>query len=122
MAKVFNFFGRPLNLFVLTIFIGFIGHQFLQKIMEIHIPILDNYYDMFALGVILPWLYLWERRLFSKDKPLKKLSILYLILMTLCVGFITEVLFPIGSSSFVGDLWDVVVFGIGAMVFYLYQK
>ncbi len=122
MGKVFNFFECPLNLFVLTIFIGFVGHQFLQKIMEIHIPILDNYYDMFALGVILPWLYLWERRLFSKNKPLEKLSISYLILMTLCVGFITEVLFPFGSSSFVADNWDVVVFGIGAMAFYLYQK
>jgi hypothetical protein len=103
------------KLFIVFTSLALLAHQFLQKYLEIHLSLLDNYLDPFCLGVIVTFLYqLQNRWLFDR----LELSLLELIILVIVLSLISEVLFPYLSDQFVTDWWDVVAIAIGGFISY----
>ena len=92
-------------------------HQVLQYVFHIRIPFLNNYYDMFAFGVMLPSLYLAEKHFFRPGKPERRVSPVELLAIAIVATFATEVIYPAFSGNFTGDLADVPAFLAGAAFF-----
>jgi len=113
----FKYLLRPW--FVLLLILE-ITHQLTDKILQIRLPILDNYLDPLLLIPILLQLMLWERNTFWKQEKAFVFSKLQLVAIFFIVCVITEYFYPIWKSSFTADIWDVVCYGIGTLIFGLF--
>jgi hypothetical protein len=108
-------------LFIVSLFL-FILHQVLQKIFHINFFWVDSYIDnLLAMPIILP---LWqlERIWFFRKGSAYRLSALEIFLATIYISIISEIIFPLLSEDFRGDVVDVVCFYIGSAVFYAVNR
>lgn len=105
-------------------FIGFLivalSHQIAQKLLHFQFPLADSYLDPLLFLPILLHLFLWERRYIWKKGSSYKLKWREIFLVFIVVSVFAEYFFPIWSSSFTRDYWDVVCYAAGATFFGLY--
>lgn len=100
----------------------FVGHQLLQHVFKINIPLADAYLDNFlAMPIILPLL-LAERRYLFKRGGTYHLPLLEVILATIYISLISELLFPLLSSRFTFDWLDFAFFIAGAALYVLVER
>jgi hypothetical protein len=97
----------------------FIIHQLLQKVLLIKIGVLDKYFDSLLAMPIILTLLLAERRWLFKKGDRYQLPVAHILLTTLYIVVVTEIIFPLLSTRFTGDVIDVLLYGIGSFIFYL---
>lgn len=102
-------------------FLGAVGlaliHQILQKILGVHVPIVDSYLDPLLFLPILLQLILLERRfVFGKDSQYV-LSWYHIFGVVVLVSVLVELLFPVWSPLFTADYRDVICYLIGGTAF-----
>jgi hypothetical protein len=108
-------FRSPVFLICLVIFLV---HQVLQKVLNIHYPLLDHYLDnILAMPVILTFFLAEKRWLFKKGNEYA-LSTLEIVIATIYIIIVTELIFPLFSDKFKGDWLDVILYAIGSIIFY----
>lgn len=100
-----------------TLIIIAIAHQLLEKVAHVNLPFADSYLDPLLLMPILLQLLLWEKRILFKRGNQYVFSILQLFLYFVLISFIAEYLFPMWNKGFTADIWDVICYGIGTLVF-----
>lgn len=96
----------PLALFVL--------HQLMQKVLGVHVAVMDNYLDPFCLGALGLYAIQLERRWLFGINRLSKVDIL---LVTVFLILVSEVLFPYFSTRFIQDSRDAISISLGACWF-----
>jgi hypothetical protein len=95
----------------------FILHQLMQKVLDMHYPLIDRYLDnLLAMPIILTLL-LVERRFLFRRKTYR-LTVLEVVLATLFVILVAEIAFPLFSEDFTTDWWDVLFYALGSLLFY----
>jgi len=94
----------------------FIGHQVLEKGMDIRITFLDNYLDDLLCMPLLLSGWLAERYDLFNKKSIDPLEIVFLWLL---MSVLFEVLLPQMFPQYTADIWDVVCYGIGGFLYYL---
>src|SRR5690606_710956 len=94
---------HPITCFSIILFLI---HQIFQHILNISLPILDNYLDMFLMGIIILSLRLFEKRIILFGSKGSGLSNYEIVLISIIVPLITEIIFPLFNSSFTSDLFD----------------
>ena len=108
-------------LFIVCFFL-FVIHQVLQKIFHINFFWVDSYLDnLLAMPIILSLWQLEKIWLFRKGSDYK-LSALEIFLATVYISLISEIIFPLLSKDFTGDIVDVIVYFIGSTIFYGVNK
>ena len=96
---------------------AFILHQIIEKLLDFHIPFLDNYLDSFlALPIILS-LHLVER-IFIFKKPNYTFSILEIVVVSLALSIFFEEALPLLSEDFTKDYFDYLALGSGTLLFW----
>lgn len=95
-------------------------HQSLEKLLEIRIPVVDNYLDPLLLMPILLHLMLWERRIVFKKDLQYVFSLLEVTILFIVVSFVAEYLFPRWNAGFTADWRDVVCYACGTLIFYFF--
>jgi len=93
----------------------FLAHQFLQWGLGIHIPFIDSYLDPFLAMPILLFILDWEMEIFRTRPQLRKSE---LIASFIIFSVIFEWLFPFLSADFTGDIWDIVAYFLGSLLYY----
>lgn len=111
---------RNTNILFITCSLLFIGHQYLERIAEVRIAVLDNYLDPLLVMPILLWLVTYERRLIHK-RPDYKLPVLHTLGFVILVAFLAEIVFPLFTNELIADPWDVGLYIIGGLVYTLAQ-
>lgn len=97
----------------------FVLHQILQKGLDIHFMAMDRYLDnLLAMPIILTLLMLERRFLFGRKQDFS-LSMLEISVATIFIILVAEILFPLLSSDFTTDWWDVLFYVLGSILFYL---
>ena len=95
----------------------FIIHQLMQKVLDIHFPMLDRYLDnLLAMPIILSLLMV-ERRYLLRRKNSYRLSVMEIVIATGLIIIVAEIAFPLLSRDFTTDWWDVVFYSLGSLVF-----
>lgn len=97
----------------------FIGHQILQKGFGVSLPFIDPYLDSLLAMPIILTLLLWERRVLFKKGSQHRLSILEVVVATLFIAMVSELIFPMLSSKFTSDWWDLLFYMCGSILFML---
>lgn len=95
----------------------FITHQLLLY-FQIHIPLLDNYVDVFLFPLIVLPLILLERR-FILSKKHFTIPINLLLFYGLLFVIISEWIFPILHQGFTKDYLDILMILIGVFIYHL---
>lgn len=99
----------------------FLGHQLLQHVLNISIPIVDDYLDSFlAMPIILPLLLAERRYLFRRGRSYN-LPVLEVVLATIYISIISELVFPLLSPRFTFDWLDFIFFFAGAGIYMLIE-
>lgn len=96
----------------------FLLHQFLQKVLAVHIPIIDPYLDSFLTMPILLTLLVVERRFLFRRGSTYCLSIGSIVAATIFVALVVELVFPALSDRFTADWWDVLAYALGSILFH----
>ncbi len=92
-------------------------HQILQWVLKIRLPLIDAYLDaLLFMPITLHLLRLEQRHLFNKG-AYYELSTLQLLGYWALLSFIAEVLFPYWHPGFVADIFDVICYAIGVLIF-----
>lgn len=103
--------------FFLGCLVLFALHQITQKGLELRLPLADNYLDnLLCLPVFLGF-WLAERGLLWKQR---RLSAFETAAAWIILSFIFEVIFPRLSDGFTPDWMDVLLYGLGALLFYYF--
>tara|TARA_B110000503_G_scaffold108355_1_gene162045 strand:- start:1641 stop:2033 length:393 start_codon:yes stop_codon:yes gene_type:complete len=97
----------------------FIGHQIMQKIIEIQFSPFDLYLDPFCFSAIAISLWTLERKLLFNQSTISKLEVRMLVLFLILYS---EFFLPYFFPQFVFDLWDVVMILLGYFWFYLFKN
>jgi hypothetical protein len=95
-------------------------HQLLQWGLKIPIPIADAYLDNILLMPIVLTLWLAEKRILFKKAKGYELSPLEIIMATIYILLITEWIFPLMTTHFTTDAWDVFFTAIGSLLYYFW--
>ena len=82
----------------------------------IYIPILDSYLDPFLAMPILLLILDWEMEFFRTRPQLNEVELLASFII---FSLIFEWLFPYLSAEFTGDLWDIVAYFLGGLLYYI---
>ncbi|MFM9951771.1 MAG: hypothetical protein ACKV1O_27825 [Saprospiraceae bacterium] len=110
---------RPLNHPMFLICAGlFIGHQILQKIGHISLPLLDNHLDCLLCMPMLLTAWLLERRYLVFKNPAHRLSFVEIAGATLILVLLFEWGFPLLSPRFTSDWRDVPAYAAGSILFW----
>lgn len=105
------------NLYFLTACVLFWINQAVERLLGIYIPFIHAYLDdLLAMPVVLGL----TMQVFRWIHPLK--NRFYFSKMQLTVGwlyfsFLFEVLLPRWSDIYTADIWDVVCYGVGTIIF-----
>lgn len=94
-----------------------LAHQLSQKVLHFSFPILDSFLDPLLCPPILLGLILMERRRLLNLEENHTFSNIEIFIMTGTMALIFELGFPYFSSKFTADIWDVVMYFIGAVIF-----
>jgi hypothetical protein len=112
-------FRSPLFIFCLILFII---HQVMQKGLHLYNTWIDAYIDnILAMPIILSLWRVEKILLWSKGSSYK-LSILEISVATVYLSLVSEVIFPLFSKKFYTDSIDVVLYCIGAALFFWFNK
>jgi len=95
----------------------FILHQFVEKIMHWHLPIVDSYLDPLLSMPIILGIHLAERRVLFDEKKDFILPIFEVIVILVFFALIFEWGLPHWFDGFVYDPLDFVAYAIGALFF-----
>jgi hypothetical protein len=107
-----------LNPFFIIPVVLFWANQYVEKILLVHIPWVHAYLDdLLAMPVVFGitlqvyrWIHpLKGRFVFTQTQVL--IGVLYF-------AFLFEILLPKWSAYYTADLWDVLCYGLGALLFY----
>jgi hypothetical protein len=95
----------------------FLFHQFFQKAIHHPIPIADNWLDPFLFPILFLPFFRLERQWLLR-KPAYRLS--GIEIMGICIGLmlLSEVLLPWLSTRFYFDPVDLMMIGLGGVVYY----
>lgn len=114
---------KKINISVILVYISllcFFIHQYLQFVIKIRLPFIDNYLDPALMMPILLHAVVWERRLLFKNLN-AGLSAVHIFCYFMLTAFIAEVIFPIFSTDFTGDYYDIIYYAAGAVAYYFAQ-
>ncbi len=103
--------------FLLCCFL-FALHQFMQKVLQLTVPVADAYIDSFLLMPILLTFLVAERRILFKRGATYCLSVLEIIIATFFIAIVAELIFPALSQRFTADWLDVLAYALGSTLFY----
>lgn len=117
MKIILNKIGTPWFIIVVVIAIA---HQLFEKVLDIHFAFIDSFIDPLLLMPILLHLLLWEKRILFKRGAQFVFSTLQLFLYFVLVSLIAEYFFPIWDTGFTSDIWDIVCYGIGTLIFAIF--
>jgi len=114
---------KPLfnSLFIFS-FILFSIHQILQKKLGISFVWIDSYLDDILFMPIVLNLLLVERRLYYTSNETYKFSKLDYIIITIFLGIVIEIGFPMISNAFTFDYYDFLAYAVGTMIYIAYNK
>jgi len=94
----------------------------MQKRFHFNFFWVDSYIDnLLAMPIILS-LWQFEQIWLFRKGPAYRLSALEIFLATIYISIISEILFPLLSEDFRGDIVDVLVYFIGSIIFYGVNK
>lgn len=93
-------------------------HQALQWFFKIHLPFADAYLDNILAMPIVLTLWLAEKQLLFKKERTYELSLAEIVTATIYILLITEWLFPLLSSRFTADGWDILFTALGSLLYY----
>jgi hypothetical protein len=97
----------------------FLIHQYLQKFLGIKILIVDSYLDpLLAMPILLHLVNLERKWLFKKDVLSQSQMWGYCCLLTIA----GEVIFPKINLEFTYDLWDIVPYSVGTLLYIAASK
>ncbi|MFC3198379.1 hypothetical protein ACFOET_12215 [Parapedobacter deserti] len=105
--------------FVTLLVLAF-AHQLTQKILAISLPLADNYLDALLFMPILLHLVLWERRAIFAQGGAHVLHPLHILIILALASVFAEHLLPRWSARFTADVWDMVCYAVGALLFIYY--
>ncbi|MGO1815942.1 MAG: hypothetical protein ACTHZ1_03355, partial [Sphingobacterium sp.] len=94
----------------------FVLHQILQKVVGLSFPLADNYLDPLLCMPIVLHLIVLERR-FLRNRPGYTLPRSHIFGYFLLISIISELIFPIWSEQMTSDIWDVICYAFGALVY-----
>lgn len=114
-----NVLLRPLFILCSALFVL---HQLTQWGMNTHIPWADAYLDNLVAMPVVLHLWLAEQRLLFKKGENFELPASRIIVATAYILLITELIFPLLSSRFTADAWDVLYTAAGALLYYFSAK
>lgn len=97
----------------------FVAHQVLQHLVMIKVPLADNYLDPFCFSAIILVTYEYERGKWIGHEPL---LIFETIAWVIVLSVVSELLFPLLSSSFTSDWCDALAIAFGGLWFYLAKR
>jgi hypothetical protein len=110
---------RPYALLLIVSATMLLGHQFLQRILQVNIPFLDNYFDPFWSIPFLLSGFVLERRYLLQLRDFR-LSLLEISVTTIAFGFLFEYVFPYFFPGFFFDAYDFVAYFAGMILFYVF--
>lgn len=96
----------------------FIAHQLFQKVLNISLPLFDDYLDNLVAMPIILTIFLTEKRMLWGKGNNYKLPVLDIVLLTIYLSFISELVFPFLSNRFTADWLDVGCYVLGSYLFY----
>ena len=111
-----------LSTFWWACFLLFLMHQFIEKILNWHISIFDNYLDPLLSMPIILGIHLAERQYFFRENKDFKLPVFTILIICTFLAIIFEEGFPKIKNGFVNDPIDYLCYGTGAFVFYLFMN
>lgn len=94
-----------------------IGHQILQRLLQINVSFLDYYFDPFWSIPFLLSGFVLERRYLLRVADFR-LSLLDMLVTTIAFGFLFEYVFPYYFPAFYFDPYDFVAYFAGMVLFY----
>ena len=97
-------------------------HQLIEKLLLLHLPVIDSYLDPLLLMPVLLHLLLWERRILFRKGINYTFSTFQIILIFILISFVTEYIFPKWNPKFTADIWDVVCYVLGTIYFHIYHN
>lgn len=100
----------------------FLLHQVLQKILQIPIPIADQYLDPFLSIPILLGAFTFGNQILGIKMPIQKLKAWEVGFVTLAFAVLFEEGFPAWSGDFHKDLMDYLMYFFGAIFFHLWMN
>lgn len=103
--------------FILMVAVGS-AHQIAQKIFFVSLPWVDSYLDPLLLMPILLQLIVWERRTLFRKGPSYTLEWWRTILICVMVSVLAEMVFPMMSSKFTADPFDILCYIVGMFAFW----
>ena len=89
-----------------------LGHQVLQKGLEITIPWIDSYLDPLLCMPVVLYLWQWDRTYIWGIR--KAIGWAEIAGTTIVLSLVFEGFFPLWHSRFYYDPWDILCYGIGA--------
>jgi len=92
-------------------------HQVLEKLLHIYNFWIDSYLDNFLAMPIILSLWQFEKIFLLRKNRTNRLSILEITVATIYISFITEIVFPMFSRDFEGDIVDLLAYAMGSVVF-----
>ena len=108
---------RPLFLICVGLFLI---HQALQWLVKINLPFADAYLDNLLVMPIVLTLWLAEKQVLIKKAIAYQLSLAEIVAATFYILLITECIFPMLSSRFTADGWDILFTALGSLVYYYF--
>jgi len=94
----------------------FLLHQYLQKIVKVSLPVMDNYLDPLLLMPILLPLIVWERQLIHK-KINYTLPLTHVFGYFLLVSILCEIILPLWNRKMTADVRDILFYALGSIIY-----
>ena len=104
----------------LTALVLLVAHQVLERVLDVRIPLLDNYLDPLLSVPLLVGALQAERRWLLGDRPEARLHVAQLVGLTLAIAVVGEEVFPrLDALRQTRDVWDYLAYGLGGLVTWL---
>lgn len=108
--------------FIFMILAAGLSHQFVQKVLNIPIRAIDNYFDdLIAIPFIMGITLFIEKEVFGKE-PSYFHSVSRIIAVSVFISILFELLLPLYSVTYVSDPIDILCYLSGALIYFLIQR
>jgi hypothetical protein len=105
--------------FFIVCTIIFLSHQLAEKVLGIHIYLLDSYLDCLLFFPIVLTLITIERRFFSKNIGYK-LAVFEILTIGIILSILFEEIIPLFFSQFTKDYLDYIAYALGLLMFHFF--
>ena len=99
----------------------FLGHQLVEKGLDIHFFLLDAYLDDILCIPLFFYLWNWEKA-FLLGVPHYKIARAESAIITILLALLFEFLFPVWSSHFTYDVLDFFAYGLGYFLYWILEN